>query len=570
MGVKGLWQIVESIKRPVNQLESLSGKTLAIDVSIWMHQWSSIASKKRQHDLSEHDIYTQSLIDIVLEGILHRLCKLVYYNIHPILVFDGPQVPFLKKATIAARQERKDSVRKRLGRILGQHHKKKAAKLDEYDISYHQDPSFIEENHIDNIIPDVEPFSQEFYELSLNMQCKILRSIKFKESSMQATEILPAREFSKFQLESLIHRGKYQSAIDQLVGKRYQYNSDHEQSSEEEQFEQVDISKFSPVKIDIPTEPKILDHPPIINRSIEYIPNTSPSNMEYSSSSKDYTTSSVESEQDEVFEPLIIEKEISRQPDLVSLNSTSTNDKIIDQIIDIPKVANFVQNNDTSISDDIWDQQVLDDQNIQYEFSSSHKDISDLVQEIASFLGIPCITSPMEADAQCASLCKENIVDGVITDDSDILVFMDSELSKDKIILRNMFRKNHIVYAYRISALIGMGLTRNRLIELAYLLGSDYNIGVNGVGIVTAVEILSSIPRSDDDSLSSMSLFKDWVTDEDSLMTLPLNKYKIALPNNFPDPRVRHAFIFPNVKSFISNEHESLNKSSLDLTNLAM
>lgn len=569
MGVKGLWQIAESIKRPINQLESLSGKTLAIDVSIWMHQWSSIASKKRQNNPSEYDIYVQSSIDIVLEGILHRLCKLVYYNIHPILVFDGPQVPFLKKATIAARQERKDSARKRLGRILGQHHKKKAARLDEYDIPHKEESYLIKDNHKDDIIPDIEPFSQEFYELSLHIQCKILESVKFKESAIQDTELFPAEEFSKFQLESVIHRGKYQSAIDQLIGRQYQYNSDHEQSSEEEQFEQVDITKFSLVKVNIPIEPKIDDHPSIINRDIEYISNITPSNVESSISNKDYTTSNSESEKDEVFESLIIEKEVSEQPDLVSLNSMFINEKRIDKIIDIPKIDDFVQNSDSSISEDILNQQILDNQNIQHEFSSSHQDISNLVQEMASFLGIPCIKSPMEADAQCASLCKENIVDGVITDDSDILVFMDSESSKNKIILRNMFRKNHTVYAYRMNDLIDMGLNQKRLIELVYLLGSDYNIGVNGVGIVTAIEILSSMPRFDD-SLSSMSLFKDWVIDKNSLVTLPLNKYKIALPNNFPDPRVRHAFMFPNVKSFISNESESLNKSSVNLANLTM
>lgn len=35
-----------------------------------------------------------------------------------------------------------------------------------------------------------------------------------------------------------------------------------------------------------------------------------------------------------------------------------------------------------------------------------------------------------------------------------------------------------------------IGLDRLQLINLAYLLGSDYTVGVAGVGIVTAMEVL--------------------------------------------------------------------------------
>lgn len=38
-------------------------------------------------------------------------------------------------------------------------------------------------------------------------------------------------------------------------------------------------------------------------------------------------------------------------------------------------------------------------------------------------IGIECIVAPYEADAQLAYLCKENMVDLVITEDSDLLVF---------------------------------------------------------------------------------------------------------------------------------------------------
>lgn len=38
------------------------------------------------------------------------------------------------------------------------------------------------------------------------------------------------------------------------------------------------------------------------------------------------------------------------------------------------------------------------------------------------------------------------------------------------------------------------GLDRNKLINLAYLLGSDYTEGIPNVGFVTAMEILNEFP----------------------------------------------------------------------------
>lgn len=60
----------------------------------------------------------------------------------------------------------------------------------------------------------------------------------------------------------------------------------------------------------------------------------------------------------------------------------------------------------------------------------------------------------------------------------------------------------------------GAELTRQQLIALALLVGSDYTIGLQGVGPVTALEILSSFPCGKDDSVSSITeglqKFRDW------------------------------------------------------------
>ena len=44
------------------------------------------------------------------------------------------------------------------------------------------------------------------------------------------------------------------------------------------------------------------------------------------------------------------------------------------------------------------------------------------------------------------------------------------------------------------SCLLSAGLSRDRLILMAYLLGSDYIEGLEGVGVVAAVELLRDFP----------------------------------------------------------------------------
>lgn len=59
-------------------------------------------------------------------------------------------------------------------------------------------------------------------------------------------------------------------------------------------------------------------------------------------------------------------------------------------------------------------------------------------------------------------------------------------------------------------------LARSHLVLLALLVGSDYTVGLTGVGPVTALEILSTFPLSRPDSrdahelLVSLTRFREW------------------------------------------------------------
>ena len=116
--------------------------------------------------------------------------------------------------------------------------------------------------------------------------------------------------------------------------------------------------------------------------------------------------------------------------------------------------------------------------------------------------GIPYITAPMEAEAQCAALLSLGLVDGIITDDSDVFLFGGGR------VLKNMFNQSKTVECYLAPDLKReLSLDCDKLVRLAYLLGSDYTDGLPGVGPVVAMELLSEFP-----GLDGLHKFKQWWT----------------------------------------------------------
>lgn len=174
--------------------------------------------------------------------------------------------------------------------------------------------------------------------------------------------------------------------------------------------------------------------------------------------------------------------------------------------------------------------------------------ISD-VQELLKRFGIPYITAPMEAEAQCAELYRLGLVDGIVTDDSDCFLFGGSKVYK------NMFNQKQYVECYIAEDIQHKcGLDQTKLIELALLLGSDYTEGIKGVGPVLAMEILAEF--------GTLGNFKQWFDNhtksqsglppanalEKTLLTRIKNG-KLFLPDSFPDSIVIEAYRRPEVDS---------------------
>ncbi|XP_069614060.1 DNA excision repair protein ERCC-5 [Ranitomeya imitator] len=169
-------------------------------------------------------------------------------------------------------------------------------------------------------------------------------------------------------------------------------------------------------------------------------------------------------------------------------------------------------------------------------------------QELLRLFGIPYVIAPMEAEAQCAILDLTDQTSGTITDDSDIWLFGARHVYK------NFFSQNKYVEYYQFSDIQNqLGLDRSKLINLAYLMGSDYTEGIPSIGHVSAMEILNEFSGY---GLEPLINFKDWWAEAQKNKKISVNpndtKVKRKLRNlelqpAFPNPAVADAYLKPVV-----------------------
>ncbi|KAM3964759.1 rad2 superfamily protein mus201 [Aphomia sociella] len=179
-------------------------------------------------------------------------------------------------------------------------------------------------------------------------------------------------------------------------------------------------------------------------------------------------------------------------------------------------------------------------------------------QELLQIFGIPYIVAPMEAEAQCAFLENVKLTDGTITDDSDIWLF------GGKTVYKNFFnQKKHVMQFLSDRIERSFNLSREQLVLLALLVGSDYTTGLTGVGPVTALEILASFPFNKrqfhnestkqgryQQVITGLQEFKNWIcagkrTDN---TTLKKKLKNVNVTDDFPSVRVVQAYLDPNVE----------------------
>ncbi len=105
-------------------------------------------------------------------------------------------------------------------------------------------------------------------------------------------------------------------------------------------------------------------------------------------------------------------------------------------------------------------------------------------------LNVPWMEAPSEGEAQAAYMCREGDVAQVGSQDYDALLFGAPVLVRN-LTIRGRGGSDLTPVRYVLDdVLADLDLTREELIEIGVLVGTDYNDGVHGVGPKTALDVV--------------------------------------------------------------------------------
>ncbi|KAF4658816.1 Excision repair cross-complementing rodent repair deficiency, complementation group 5 [Perkinsus olseni] len=112
--------------------------------------------------------------------------------------------------------------------------------------------------------------------------------------------------------------------------------------------------------------------------------------------------------------------------------------------------------------------------------------LKEEIQLLLTAFGIPWVDAPCEAEAQCVALVQNGLADGVISDDSDTLMY------GADVVLRRLYFDAMYVEMYSSNRMPDRLREQDAMVSLAMLLGCDYTPGVLGIGAVNALEIIEA------------------------------------------------------------------------------
>ncbi len=118
-------------------------------------------------------------------------------------------------------------------------------------------------------------------------------------------------------------------------------------------------------------------------------------------------------------------------------------------------------------------------------------------KELLQLLGIPFVQAPGEGEAQAAHMAARGDVRYVVSQDYDTLLFGAPILIRNLTVSgkRKIRGRTVTVVPERIvlaDLLSGLSVTREQLIQIGILVGTDFNDGVDGVGAKTGLRIVRS------------------------------------------------------------------------------
>ena len=109
-------------------------------------------------------------------------------------------------------------------------------------------------------------------------------------------------------------------------------------------------------------------------------------------------------------------------------------------------------------------------------------------KKLLDLMGIPYINAPSEGEAQCSYIVKKGDAYAVVSQDYDALLYGAPRT------VRNITASNKPVELIELDEVLGaLNISLDNLIDMAILIGTDYNIGgIKGIGPKKALDIVKN------------------------------------------------------------------------------
>ncbi|HID26014.1 MAG TPA: flap endonuclease-1 [Thermoplasmata archaeon] len=127
-------------------------------------------------------------------------------------------------------------------------------------------------------------------------------------------------------------------------------------------------------------------------------------------------------------------------------------------------------------------------------------EIIEQSKNLLSALGIPCIQAPSEGEAQASHMVRKGDAYAVASQDSDALLFGAPILVRNLAISGRRKLPNKQAYIKIEPELIQLesnlkilGIIRRQLVDMAILIGTDFNEGIKGIGPKKSYEIIKRV-----------------------------------------------------------------------------
>lgn len=186
-------------------------------------------------------------------------------------------------------------------------------------------------------------------------------------------------------------------------------------------------------------------------------------------------------------------------------------------------------------------------------------------KKLLEAMGVPYVQAPSEGEAQAAHMAKRGDVWASASQDYDSLLFGSSQLVRNLAITgrRKVPRKNMYVNVepelfVLDEVLKELGITREKLVEIGILIGTDYNEGIKGIGPKKALALIK-------EGRSLRSIFKEHEVEaeleelkEMFLKPKVIDKYKLEWKGPSKDRVIKilvdeHEFSIDRVEKVIDN-----------------